>query len=125
MNILISGGAKTNNIVNALSNKFKTGGVEFTVVEYLEDIEDRYSIGEKFDRIIIIDKSWNHDMKDTDEFSIRQRINDFARASYKNNKGNTSYVFLNVDRENATMVYEESLQLQADSVVLVNFPRKP
>lgn len=123
MKILISGGEKTQNIVNGLSKRFTSGGVDFLVVPFIENIDDIYQRGEYFDRAIIIEQCWNHDFNDTDEISIRHRINNFARSSSTRMLDNVSYVFLCQDIETANYVYEEILDIQSDSVVCVRAPR--
>ena len=78
MKVLISGGIKTKNIVESLENNFLSG-VEFEIVNNIEDIYRVFSNGGYFDRAIIIENSWTHDNKDIyNEKLLRERINKFS-----------------------------------------------
>ena len=123
MKILISAGAKTQNIVDAINKKFNSGGVEFIVVEFIEDIDSIYQRGDYFDRVILIEQSWNHDYEDDNEGILRNRINDFVTKSVARELVGVSYVFLTQDIDVAAQVYEEILPIQPSSVVLVKQPR--
>lgn len=123
MKVIISGGAKTENIVTGINKRFNSGGVDFIVVPFIEDIDDIYQRGEYFDKAIIIEQSWNHDFEDTDEISIRTKVNNFANSSANRGLQNVSYVFLTQDEDVAGQIYEEILPIQHSSVVLVKQPR--
>ena len=53
MKVLISAGAKTSSIIDRIQSKLSSGGVDFVVVPFLENIDDIYQRGEWFDRAII------------------------------------------------------------------------
>lgn len=122
MKILISAGSKTQNIVNGIASRFSSGGVDFIVIPYIEAIDDIFQRGEYFDKAILLEQSWNHDMADDDEFVLRQRINEFANQSLNRGIDNISFVFLTQDEDSAFQVYEEILPIQTNSVVLVKQP---
>ncbi len=122
MKVLISAGGKTQNIINSIASRFSSGGVDFIVIPFIENIEDIYQRGEYFDKAIILEPSWNHDFVDEDEFVLRQRINDFANQSSGHGIDNVSFVFLAQTEESAFQVYEETLIIQPSSVVLVKQP---
>ena len=123
MRVLISGGIKTQNIVDGLEKRFASDGVDFLVVPYIEDIEDIFARGEYFDRALIIEPCWNHDLDDLDEMRIRTRINNFAQNSAARQTKGVDYIFLAQKEESASIVYEEILRLKADSVVVVKAPK--
>lgn len=122
MKVLISAGSKTQNIVNGIANRFSSGGVDFIVIPYIEDIDDIFQRGEYFDKAILLEQSWNHDMADDDEFILRQRVNEFANQSLNRGIDNISFVFLTQEEDSAFQVYEEILPIQNNSVVLVKQP---
>jgi cellulose biosynthesis protein BcsQ len=121
--ILISAGIKTENIVKGINEKFNSGGVDFVVVPFIEDIDSIYQRGEYFDKAILLEQSWNHDFEDSDEISVRTRINNFARQSAYRELENASFIFLAQDKETAAMVYEEIVDIQTNSAVLIRKPR--
>ena len=123
MRILISGGIKTQNIVDGLQQKFASDGVDFLIVHYIEDIEAIFARGEYFDRAIIIEPCWNHDYADLDEMEMRTRINNFAQNSADKQTKGVEYVFLAQQEESAALVYEEILRIRLDSIVVVKAPR--
>lgn len=123
MKILISGGAKTKNIVNAINTKFNSGGIDFIVVPFIEDIEDIFQRGEYFDKAVIIEQSWNHDYTDDNEYNSRSRVNNFALQSSSRSRTGVSYVFLTQDFDTAEAVYEEILPILTQSVVIIKKPK--
>lgn len=123
MKVLISGGIKTQNIVNGIASKFENSGVDFIVVHYIEEIEDIFTRGEYFDRAIIIEQSWTNELEETDEMEMRQKLNEFARQEIGREARGVSYVFLTQTAESAAMVYEEILPIKSNSVVVVKAPR--
>lgn len=123
MKVLISGGLKTQNIVKGLEKKFISGGVDFIVVPFIEDIDSIYQRGEYFDRALIIEQCWNRDFEITDESVIRKKINEFARTASLRDNSAVSFVFLSQTKETAEMVYEEILAIQQESTVVIKAPR--
>lgn len=121
MRVLLSGGKKTNNILNAILKKFEASGDEFIVVEYLDDIEDIFSRGDYYDKALITEQSITRDYTITDETEIRHRINQFALTSSAKTK-KYSYVFLTQYEPIATMIFEEILTISNDSAVVLKTP---
>lgn len=118
MRVLMSGGIKTQNIVNAIAKKFKASGDEFIIVEYLEDINSIYSRGDYFDKAIIAEQSINRDGAVVDEYEIRQRLNNFVQDSVNRNK-KVSFVFFTGSEDMANMIHEEILPIISHSAVVV------
>lgn len=123
MKVLISAGARSDIIEGGLRDRFKSGGVDFIIVPFIDDIDDVYQRGEYFDKAIIVEQSWTHDRTDTDEVSIRNRINRFATACSNRALDNVEYVFLTQDDESANTVYEEILAIQSNSTIIVKKPK--
>lgn len=123
MKVLISGGVKTQNIVKGLEKKFTSGGVDFIVVPFIEDIDSIYQRGEYFDRALIIEQCWNKDFTIKDETIIRRRINDFASRAALRSNGGISFIFLAQTKEVAEIVYEEILEIQNESTVVIKAPQ--
>lgn len=123
MKVLISAGAKTSSIIDRIQSKLSSGGVDFVVVPFLENIDDIYQRGEWFDRAIILEQSWSHDFTDTDVASMRLRINEFANQSADRGIDNISFVFLTQEEGTASQVYEEILPIQTNTVVLMKKPK--
>ena len=122
MKVVISGGAKTANIVTGIQRKFDSGGVDFTVVPFIENIDDIYQRGEWFDKAIIIEQSWNRDFEDMNEVAIRHKVNAFANSSAVRAPG-ASFVFLTQNEETASIIYDEIIAIQSSSVVIVKQPK--
>lgn len=123
MKVLLAGGIKTQNIADGLNNKFASGGVDFIVVKYIEDIENIFSRGEYYDRALLVEQCWTNDSQETDERVIRQRINDFANAAASRDIKGINFIFLMQSEHTAAMVHEEILALTGVSVVVVKPPR--
>ena len=58
MKVLISAGARSDIIEGGLRDRFKSGGVDFIIVPFIDDIDDVYQRGEYFDKAIIVEQSW-------------------------------------------------------------------
>jgi cellulose biosynthesis protein BcsQ len=121
MKVLISGGAKSHNIVNSIQAKFNTSGDEFLVIPYLEDIPKLYARGDYFDKAIISLQSITRDGEIRDEVTIRQKINEFALDSARRGR-KASYVFLSYAEDIATIMQEETLPIGRMSVVVLQRP---
>ena len=122
MKILISGGAKTANIANALQKKLESSGIDFMVVPFIEDIPEIFVRGEYFDRAILIEQGWTHDNANTDEYDIRNAVNSFANTMSDINGPNVTYVFLSQTDEMASMVNEEIASIISQSALIVKKP---
>lgn len=123
MRVLISGGLKTQNIVTGLEKKFSSGGIEFIIVPYIDEIESIFSRGEYYDRALIIEPSWTQEYTDRDPMSIRNRINDFAIMAKERGLKGLNYVFLSQSEEMADIVNEEILLIKSVSINVVKAPR--
>lgn len=121
MRILMSGGVKTQNIINAIEKQFKASGDEFIVVEYLDDINGIFAKGDYFDKAIIAEQSINRDYTITDEYEIRQRVNNFA-LECANRQRKLSYVFFTQYENIASMIYDEILPIMSSSAVVLKQP---
>jgi cellulose biosynthesis protein BcsQ len=122
MRVLLSGGKKTQNIIDGISKRFTTSGDEFLVIEYLEDIVGIFSRGDYFDKAVITEQSITRDGAITDEMQIRRRVNDFA-TTMSNRPHKYNYVFLAQTEEIANMIYEEILPIFDESAVVFKKPK--
>lgn len=100
---------------------FESSGVDFVVEPYIEGIATMYQRGEYFDRALITEQSWTHDGEDMDETSHRHKINSFALEMSSRGEP-TPYVFLTSTEEAANPVYEETLPLHENSLIVVKAP---
>lgn len=123
MKVLISGGLKTQNIVDGLEKKFASGGIQFIIVPYIEDIEAIFARGEYYDRALIIEPSWTEEYTDKDTHSIRTRVNNFAQMAERRGTKGLNYVFLSQTEEMADLVYEEILLIEPVSINVVKAPK--
>lgn len=122
MKVLLSGGVKTQNIVNAIGKKFESSGDEFRVVEYIENINDIYEQGDYYDKAIIMDQSITHDGNITDEAAMRQLVNEFAEDCAQR-VGKKSFVFLTATEDMANLVCEEIMAINRVSTVVLKAPK--
>ncbi len=121
MRILLSGGIKTQNIVSGIQKKFTASGDDFIVVEYIDDIEELFGRGEFFDKALVTEQSITRDYSIEDEYTIRQRINNFANMM-KAKPRKFNYVFLAQTKEMANMIHEEILPILGESAVVLAQP---
>jgi len=123
MRILISGGVKTKNIVDAVRPKFISSGDEFIVVYYLEDIQNIFASGDFFDKAIIIENSITRDGTIKDEQDIRNRIYDFVQdMNNRLNMRKMSFVFLSQTEKMCEIVHDEILTIMEYSAVVIKKP---
>lgn len=121
MKVLLSCGVKSNQVLDLIQRKFESSGDEIFTVEYIEDIANIFNLGNYFDKAIITDQSINRDYTIQDEFEIRRRLNEFSHVSAARRR-QEEYVFLNGKNEIANMIYEETLDIQTSSVIVVEEP---
>ena len=117
MRVLISGGKRTNDIVEKISKKFEASGDEFVTVEYVDNIDKIFATGDYFDKAIILDKSITHDSTIEDENSLRGLVNSFAYSMAARAKKCT-YVFLISDEDLANAVHEELLPIIDECAII-------
>ena len=123
MKVLISGGLLSDNVVNGIANRFSSGGIDFLVVPFIDDIDDIYQRGEYFDKAIILANSWNHDFEDTNILSIKKRVSDFVTSVTKRKLSNVEIIFVAEDDDEASVIYEEILLIMNISTLVVKAPR--
>ena len=123
MKVLVCAGEKTHVIVNALVSLMQSTGTTFLQVNHIDDIKDIFQTGKYFDRALIVQQGWTYDGTDTDENSIRRKINDFANDIKKQQTFNTSYVFLTKNNEMADIVNEEIMSIAHNSAIVVKEPK--
>lgn len=121
MRILLSGGAKTQNIITGIGKKFSASGDDFLVIEYLDNIPELFGRGEYFDKAVITEQSITREYTITDEYEIRNRINKFANEMASKPK-KYNYVFLTQTEEIANMIHEEILPILNESAVVLKKP---
>ena len=123
MKVLVCAGEKTHVIVNALVSLMQSTGTTFIHVNHIDEIKDIFQTGKYFDRALIVQQGWTYDGSDTDENSIRRKINDFANDIKKQQTFNTSYVFLTKNNEMADIVNEEIMSIAHNSAIVVKEPK--
>ena len=122
MKVLISGGSKTSNIVNAISKRFEDGGVEFEVVNFFNELENYYNKGKNFDKAIILEQSLNLDYNIVDEMELRNNINEFAKI-VKEKSGGASFIFIAREDAVANTIHDEILEIRGHSAIVVKEPK--
>ena len=121
MQVLISGGKKTGNILDALKTRFRSG-VDFSVENNISNIGNYYSRGNWFDRAIILEQSWTEDDTIEDEATIRENLHKFV-MEVKSRATAFEVIFVVTSiPEMAKIVLEESLDIMAYSKVLLKTP---
>ena len=118
MRVLLSGGIKTNNIIVSIEKKFESSGDDLFVVEYIEDIDKIFAMGNYFDKAIIAEQSITHDGRDTDEDTIRRKLNKFSKDCARRGR-DESFIFLTGDDELAGMIHDETLEIHEKSAVVL------
>jgi Mrp family chromosome partitioning ATPase len=121
MRVLLSCGAKTDNILTSIERKFQASGDEFLVVNFITDIDAVYSKGDYFDKAIITEQSITKEYQITDEDEIRARINRFAQDMKLRNK-KVTFTFLVKTENIANMIQEEYLPIARESAIVVKEP---
>lgn len=122
MRVLISAGIKTPNIVNTISSRFSSGGVDFVTTSFIQEIDDIYQRGEYFDKAIILEQAWTEDFEELDETAIRSKLSSFSSQTLERGLNDVSIVFLTQTNEMAFKVSEETFMIQSNSVILVKQP---
>ena len=123
MRVVICGGAKTENIVKATRDNFKSSGVDFLTVKYIDTVADLFNRGEYFDRIILVEPGWTRDGTITSETQIRHTLSEFANQMIdQNTNPKSEYVFLSQTQEMAGIVNEEILLIKSQSELAVKAP---
>ena len=121
MQVLISGGIKTKNILDVVKSRFSSG-VDFTVENNISNIGNYFSRGNYFDRAIILEQSWTEDDTIQDEIEIRDNLHQFIMA-VKDRFRTFEVIFVVTSTpEMAKLVLEESLDIMAYSKVLLKTP---
>ena len=118
MRVLLSGGCKTESIINTIKSKFDSSGDELFHVNYINNINDIYQRGNYFDKAIIVDQSITKDHSIDNENKLRERINRFA-FECANRGRNEIYMFLTGNEELANIIHEETLAIRQNSVIIL------
>ena len=121
MRILLSCGANSATVLDAIQRKFESSGDEIFTVNYIEDIAGIFPLGNYFDKAIITDKSITRDFEEQDEDIVRHKLNDFANTSAARNR-QEEYIFLNGGNELANIIYEETFSIQQSSAIVIKEP---
>lgn len=119
MNILVSGGSKTSNIVNGVQKKLESGGVNFIIKEDIDDIQDIFYTGGEFDKALISVESWTDDLTITDEYKYTRKLAKFVEAMERYSSGDETFVFLTGDEKYAEVVSEQILPLASRSIIVL------
>lgn len=118
MRVLLSAGFKTQNIITSIEKKFESSGDDLFIVEYIEDIDKIFAVGNYFDKAIIVEQSITHDGHDTDEQVIREKLNRFSYECDRRNR-DEDIVFLTSTEDMASMIYEETLDIHNKSAIVI------
>lgn len=118
MRVLLSGGCKTETIINTIKSKFDSSGDDLFHVNYINNINEIYQKGNYFDKAIIVDQSITEDHKIDNENKLRERINRFA-FECANRGRNEVYMFLTGNEELANIIHEETLAIRNKSIIIM------
>lgn len=118
MRVLLSGGVKTSNIITSIEKKFESSGDDLFVIEYIEDIDAIFAMGNYFDKAIIAEQSITHDGRDVDEDIIRQKLNNFSKSCARRGR-DESFVFLTGNEDLAGMINDETLEIHEKSAIVL------
>ena len=118
MRVLLSGGCKTESIINTIKSKFDSSGDDLFHVNYINNINDIYQRGNYFDKAIIVDQSITKDHSIDNENKLRERVNRFAFECSNRNR-NEVYMFLTGNEELANIIYEETLAIRNKSIIIL------
>lgn len=122
MNILICAGEKTINIVNALRNRFASGAVEIIKEDRVQDIEKVLGRGDYFDRAIILEPAWTDNGRVQDKEQISMEVAKICKLFEQRCGKNTLFFFVANSKEMAQTVYDESLDIHSNTIILVKEP---
>lgn len=119
MRVLLCGGSKTNNIIDIIKPRFKQGGVDFVAETNITNIESLFNRGDYFDRAILLEQCWTFNGKSTDELEIRGTLSDFIASVSTKTARDTTFIFVATSEEMAKIVSEETIEIAAQCVVLL------
>lgn len=117
MRVLLSGGLKTSNILNAIEKKFTDSGIEFIVEEYLDDIYEYLDCGYTVDKIILAEQAIVKEDEQIEENELRVKISSFS--SYIASNTSTEVIFLTQFKDMAIVLFEESLKIRNRSAIVL------
>lgn len=120
MKILLCGGAKTDNLIIALENRFKSG-MSFCKEEFIRNIDNFIMRGESFDRAIVFEQSISRDGYINDIATFRKDVSTFI-DKLKENFSKYEIVFVTETRDKARMIIEETIDVAHISIVIVKEP---
>lgn len=121
MRISISGGIKTINISNAIQSKIESGGDDIVTLSSIDELIEYIDCGYNIDRIILIEQAITEDGSINDMGEIRGIINNISSIiSAKQPKAKV--VFLTKYDDLADIIYEESLSVRGNSIIVIKQP---
>ncbi len=122
MNVLISGGIKTINIVKSIKPRFASGGAEFIVENNIDNIGNVLAKGVYFDRALIIEQSWTKDGEESNEIQARKRISELVSIIQNKCARDVTFIFLCATENMASIVTEETLAINGNIRIILKQP---
>lgn len=121
MKIVVSGGEKTDNIVDRLSEKFFENGDKIVSLKFIDDLEEYMDCGYHIDRFIITEQSITKDGDTNSESEIRGIIN-YISGKIASKNGKHEVVFLTQYNDMADIIMEESMDIAASRAIVLKEP---
>lgn len=121
MKIVVSGGEKTDNIVDRLSEKFFENGDQIVSLKFIDDLEEYMDCGYHIDRFIITEQSITKDGDTNSESEIRGIIN-YISGKIAAKNGKHEVVFLTQYNDMADIIMEESMDIAASRAIVLKEP---
>ena len=129
MNVLFVAGQKTERTVQALNKTLSSTGVNIMTEMYLDDVQNVYSRGDSFDKIIVIEQAWTHNGQYTlnsthtdmygNKHTMKEDLIDFIADLYSRFNGSQQCIFMTKSDEVAEIIYNEIIQMQNNAVVVM------
>lgn len=118
MKIAITAGIKTSNITEAVISNINSGGNDLVTLPSLNELIEYIDCGYRLERIIIIEQAItsNDEIRDINE--IRKRVNTIS-SIIGNKQSSAEVVFITRYDDLADVIYEESLSVRANSLIVV------
>ena len=118
MKIAITAGIKTSNITEAVISNINSGGNDLITLPSLNELIEYIDCGYRLERIIIIEQAItsNDEIRDINE--IRKRVNTIS-SIIGNKQPSAEVVFITRYDDLADVIYEESLSVRANSLIVV------
>lgn len=121
MRVLICGGIKGINLVNAVRARYEEGSVNVDSVTNIGDVEGYLDKGNYFDRVVLMEQCWTHDGIIDDIKEIQKSVEDFVKCVGIKSK-ESECLFVTSSKYMAEVVASELFEIASISRVLVMIP---